>query len=181
MDKKHHKASETESTTEAKEKGGGLTPEAIKALQEQAKEAGRAAMREVLAKATAPYEKKIKAATERKEALEAEAAELSETIEQLSKELRRINGEDEPLKQRKAAKASGGTRVRRDPEQLKADALKMVAVLKANGKSGASAKELTDVAAPKLGMKLADFISQYAEVKVEKVGDRGNNVVYKLA
>ncbi len=78
-------------------------------------------------------------------------------------------GKAKAAKVARPAKADG-KRTRRTREQLKEDAEKMVAVLKKAGEEGASGNDLTAVAKPKLGVKLKDFIEEYAGVKVRKSG-----------
>ena len=83
-------------------------------------------------------------------------------IYDLDKEIEKLTGK----KQKRASSGSGGTRIRRSDEQLKADAQKMVDHLKKNPKT--PGPELKKIAPLKAGYSPKKFIEEYAGAKVEE-------------
>jgi hypothetical protein len=67
--------------------------------------------------------------------------------------------------------ARGAGRTRRSPEQLKADAMKVVEFIKAKGKAGASGKELKEHFGPMLPSTKA-WVKAYSGVDLETKGER---------
>ena len=74
------------------------------------------------------------------------------------------------------AKPKKGKRIRRGPEDLKKSANEMVAHIKSKGEAAKS--ELAAFGDPTADV--VAFVKKWAQVKIEKVGDFGKNVRYRI-
>jgi hypothetical protein len=107
-------------------------------------------------------------------------ADLDQAARIIGKELADLGhkvgvGNDKPTKARATnGKASTkGKRVRRTPEQLKAEAEKALATIRKSGKEGVSGKDIRKVV-PGIGQNIKAFIEQNAGEKVRTTGAKAS-------
>lgn len=72
----------------------------------------------------------------------------------------------------KGGESSSGKIVRRNEDQLRADAEELANAIKGAGKDGAKGGALKQIAKPMAGQSIKDFVEKFTDYKIKTVGER---------
>ncbi len=103
-------------------------------------------------------------------------ADLEEAAKVVLKQLADLghvgsNSKAAATKAKRAVKAGKKRRIRRNPEQLKAEATKVLAMIKKAGKEGIAGGEIRK-SVPGVGQNIKEFVEKNAGVKVKTTGQK---------
>src|SRR3954447_10175243 len=103
-------------------------------------------------------------------------ADLEEAAKVVLKQLADLgdvgsNTKTAATKAKRAVKAGKQRRIRRNPEQLKAEATKVLAMIRKAGKDGIAGAEIRN-SVPGVGQNIKDFVEKNAGVKVKTTGQK---------
>ena len=104
-----------------------------------------------------------------KRRLTAELDEAAERIRLTLQQLRHNTNGKAVEKRGAVARASSGKRIRRTPQQLKAEAEAIIELVKSKGSQGATGNEIRE-RHPKIGPDLKGFVQKYSGRKLKSTG-----------